>query len=113
MRAEECEGIGMARGEQCVDLCVEARIVRSGSRCVLHGWALLRQVDGLRDVASAEWADQLSPKPGPRPLNSRASGNKCQTIRDWSVHAVGAGVTSKWIPGGSIGLQRVKLALQG
>src|SRR5260370_15324504 len=101
----------MARGDKSIDLCVEARIAGSNRRCMLHGWALLRQVDGLRDVASAGWTDEVSPKPGPPRLNSRATGKKCQMIPDWTVYAEVAGATGEWIRGGSIGLQRVKLAL--
>jgi hypothetical protein len=37
---------------------------------------LLRQDDGLQNVAGAGWTDELSPKPGLRPLNSRASGGQ-------------------------------------
>jgi hypothetical protein len=66
----------MARSEESIDLCVEARIARSNRCRVLHGWTLLSQVDGLRDVASAGWTDELSPKPDPRPLNSRALGGQ-------------------------------------
>jgi hypothetical protein len=68
----------MASGEESVDLSVEARIAGSNRRRVPHGWAMLRQVNGLRDVASAGRTDELSPKPDPRPLNSRALAGKCQ-----------------------------------
>jgi hypothetical protein len=63
MRAEESEGIGVAGSEESVDLGVEARIAGSDRRGVLHGWALLRQGDGLRDVAGGGWTNELSPKP--------------------------------------------------
>ena len=51
MRAEERKGVGVARSEESVDLSVEARIAGSNRCRVLRGWALLRQVNGLREVA--------------------------------------------------------------
>jgi hypothetical protein len=42
----------MARGEESVDLRVDARIAGSNRCGVLQGWAMLRQGDGLRDAAS-------------------------------------------------------------
>jgi hypothetical protein len=53
MRAEESEGIGMASGEEGVNLRVEARIGGSDRYSSFHGWTLLRQVDGLQDAANA------------------------------------------------------------
>jgi hypothetical protein len=50
----------VARSEEGVDLGVEARIAGSDRRRAFHGWTLLSQVDGLRDVASAGWLDSLA-----------------------------------------------------
>ena len=77
----------MAGGKDGVDLRVEARIARSHRCRVLHSWALLRQVGGLRDVAKLGSADKLSSNAEPRLLNSRAMAGKCQTICDGGVHA--------------------------
>ena len=78
MRAEQGKRIGVAGGEDGVDLRVEARIARSNRRCVLHGGALLRQVGSLRNLANDGSADELSGNADPRLLNSRALAGKCQ-----------------------------------
>src|SRR4029077_5779083 len=51
MRAEEGKGIGVTGGKDGIDLRFNAWIAGCNRRCVLHGWALLRQVGGLHNVA--------------------------------------------------------------
>jgi hypothetical protein len=68
----------MAGGKNSVDLSVEARIAGSNRRWTLQGLAMLRQVNGLQSLTSVGRTDELSPKPDPRPLNSRALAGKCQ-----------------------------------
>ena len=72
----------MARGKESIDLSVEARIAGSNRCRVLQGWAVLRQVDSLRDVVNEGLTDELNPKPDLRPLNSRALAGKCQLRGD-------------------------------
>src|SRR2546430_7676491 len=58
MRTEEGKGIGVAGGKDGIDLRVEARIAGSNRCLILHGWALLRQGGGLRDVGTEGSADK-------------------------------------------------------
>jgi hypothetical protein len=60
MRTEESEGIRVARGEEGSDLRVEAWIAGSGGRSVVHGWALLGQVDDLQELANAARSGAVS-----------------------------------------------------